>query len=202
MSPADCSIELLDGAVRRSTPTCCSTPTTREPPSRARAAVAVAELSSGRPVRLALITLLAFVRIATDRRVFTRPLSRRGGSWRGAERGASSCGAIAPLHVAAYIRTHPGSVPTVKQHLAAIRALCDWLVVHQVLAVNPAAAVRGPKHVVTKGATPVLTPAETRALLDRIDTGTRVGLRDRALLSVMVYSFARVRAAVGMRRQD
>ena len=110
--------------------------------------------------------------------------------------------AIAPLHVAAYIRTHPGSVPTVKQHLAAIRALCDWLVVHQVLAVNPAAAVRGPKHVVTKGATPVLTPAEARALLDRIDTGTRVGLRDRALLSVMVYSFARVSAAVGMRRQD
>ena len=67
---------------------------------------------------------------------------------------------------------------------------------------NPAAAVRGPKHVVTKGATPVLTPAEARALLDRIDTGTRVGLRDRALLSVMVYSFARVSAAVGMRRQD
>ena len=110
--------------------------------------------------------------------------------------------AIAPLHVAAHIRTHPGSAPTVKQHLAAIRALCDWLVVHQVLPVNPAASVRGPKHVVTKGATPVLTPAEARALLDRIDTGTRVGLRDRALLSVMVYSFARVSAAVGMRRQD
>ena len=110
--------------------------------------------------------------------------------------------AIAPLHVAAYIRTHPGSAPTVKQHLAAIRMLGDWLVVSQVLPVNPAAAVRGPTHVVTKGATPVLTPAEARALLDRIDTGTRVGLRDRALLSVMVYSFARVSAAVGMRRQD
>ena len=67
---------------------------------------------------------------------------------------------------------------------------------------NPAASVRGPKHVVTKGATPVLTPAEARALLDRIDAGTRVGLRDRALLSVIVYSFARVSAAVGMRRQD
>jgi len=53
--------------------------------------------------------------------------------------------AIAPLHVAAYIRTHPGSVPTVKQHLAAIRALCDWLVVHQVLPVNPAASVPGPE---------------------------------------------------------
>ena len=110
--------------------------------------------------------------------------------------------AIAPLHVAAYIRTHPGSAPTVKQHLAAIRVLCDWLVVHQVLPVNPAAAVRGPKHVVTKGATPVLTPAETRSLLDGIDAGSLVGLRDRALLSVMVYSFARVSAVVGMRRQD
>ena len=128
---------------------------------------------------------------------------------RAAERFLSWCAArglglraIAPLHVAAYIRTHPGSAPTVKQHLAAIRVLCDWLVVHQVLPVNPAAAVRGPKHVVTKGATPVLTPAETRSLLDGIDAGSLVGLRDRALLSVMVYSFARVSAVVGMRRQD
>ena len=88
--------------------------------------------------------------------------------------------AIAPLHVAAYIRAHSGSAPTVKQHLAAIRVLCDWLVVHQVLRVNPAAAVRGPKHVVTQGATPVLTPAETRSLLDGIDAGSLVGLRDRA----------------------
>ena len=110
--------------------------------------------------------------------------------------------AVSPLHVAAYIRTHPGSVPTVKQHLAAIRVLCDWLVVSQVLPVNPAAAVRGPKHVVTKGATPVLTPAEARKLLEHIDTGTLAGLRDRALFSVMLYSFARVSAVLGMRRQD
>ena len=53
-------------------------------------------------------------------------------------------------------------------------------------------AVRGPKHVVTKGATPVLAPAETGKLLGRVDTGALVGLRDRALLSVMLYSFARV----------
>ena len=65
---------------------------------------------------------------------------------------------VSPLHVAAYIRTHPGSAPTVKQHLPAIRMLGDWLVLSQVLPVNPAAAVRGPKHVVTKGAghSPVL----------------------------------------------
>ena len=64
------------------------------------------------------------------------------------------------------------------------------------------AAVRGPKHVVTKGATPVLTPAEARKLLEHIDTGTLAGLRDRALFSVMLYSFARVSAVLGMRRQD
>ena len=85
-------------------------------------------------------------------------------------------GTVSPLHVAAYIRTHPGSVPTVKQHLAAIRMLGDWLVVNQVLRVNPAAAVRGPKHVVTKGSTPVLSPAEARKLLETIDTGTLAGL--------------------------
>ena len=88
--------------------------------------------------------------------------------------------AVSPLHVAAYIRTHPGSAPTVKQHLAAIRMLGDWLVVSQVLPVNPAAAVRGPKHVVT---TPVLSPAEARRLIEAIDTGTLAGLRDRALAS-------------------
>ena len=109
---------------------------------------------------------------------------------------------VSPLHVAAYIRTHPGSAPTVKQHLAAIRMLCDWLVVNQVLPMNPASAVRGPKHVVTKGSTPVLSPAEARKLLDHIDTGTLAGLRDRALFSVMLYSFARVSAVLGMRRQD
>ena len=110
--------------------------------------------------------------------------------------------AVAPLHVAAYIRTHPGSAPTVKQHLAALRTLGDWLVVSQIIPVNPAAAVRGPTHVVTKGATPVLSPAEARRLLAAIDTGTLAGRRDRALVSVRLYSFARVSAVIGMRRQD
>ena len=109
---------------------------------------------------------------------------------------------VSPLHVAAYIRKHPGPAPTVKQHLAATRILCDWLVVSQVLPVNPAAAVRGPKHVVTKGATPVFSPAEARKLLEHIAPGSPAGLRDRALLSVMLYSFARVSAVLGMRRQD
>ena len=80
--------------------------------------------------------------------------------------------------------------------------LGDWLVVSQLIPVNPAAAVRGPKHVVTTGATPVLSPAEARRLLEAIDTGTLAGLRDRALVSVMLYSVARVSAVSAMRRPD
>ena len=80
--------------------------------------------------------------------------------------------------------------------------LGDWLVVSQIIPVNPAAAVRGPTHVVTKGATPVLSPAEARRLLEAIDTGTLAGRRDRALVSVMLYSFARVSAVIAMRKQD
>ena len=77
---------------------------------------------------------------------------------------------IGPMHVAAYIelvmKTH--SKPTVKQHLAAIRMLFDWLVTGQVVPSNPAHSVRGPRHSVKKGKTPVLSADETRVLLDRI----------------------------------
>ena len=79
--------------------------------------------------------------------------------------------------------------------------LGDWLVVNQVIRLNPAAAVHGPKHVVTKGSTPVLSPAEARKLLETIDRGSLAGVRDRAFLSVMLYSFAPVSAVLGMRRQ-
>ncbi|MBX9678903.1 MAG: site-specific integrase [Gemmataceae bacterium] len=109
---------------------------------------------------------------------------------------------IEPIHVAAYIEQHPGSRPSQKQALAAVRMLFDWLVVGQVLAMNPAASVRGPTHVVKRGKTPVLTAEQARELIDSIDTGTILGLRDRALVAVMVFSFARVSAAVNMRVDD
>lgn len=106
--------------------------------------------------------------------------------------------------VAAYIEQlgQEVSAPTVKQHLAAIRMLFDFLVTGQVVPVNPAAAVRGPKHVVKKGKTPVLSAAETRELLDAIDTSKISGLRDRTLIGLMVYSFARVGAVVAMNVED
>ena len=89
-----------------------------------------------------------------------------------------------------------------KQHLAAIRMLFDWLVTGGVLATNPAHAVRGPKHVVKRGKTPVLTADQARALIESIDTSTLVGLRDRALIGVMTYAFARIGAVVAMRGED
>ena len=111
---------------------------------------------------------------------------------------------IEPLHVAAYIEIlgQRLSKPSVKQHLAAIRMLFDWLVVGQVVATNPAAPVRGPKYTVKKGKTPVLTGEEARQLIDSIDTSTIVGLRDRALISTMVYTFGRVGAVTKMRVED
>ena len=72
----------------------------------------------------------------------------------------------------------------------------------QVVPVNPAASVRGPQHIVKHGKTPVLEPGEARQLLDSIDVTTAVGLRDRALIGLMVYSFARIGAALGMKVED
>ena len=111
---------------------------------------------------------------------------------------------VTTMHVAAYIeqlgKAHPA--PTVKRKLAAIRHLFDYLATGGILPFNPAAAVRGPKHSVKRGKTPVLAADEARQLLDAIDTTTLSGMRDRALIAMMVYSFARIGAATGMRVED
>lgn len=128
-------------------------------------------------------------------------------------------GDLAPVHTAAYVESigRELSKPTVKQHLAALRMLGDYLVTGQVIPANPFGPVRGPKHTVKKGKTPVLTAAEMRQLLDSIDfvaneDGRKVrkpaadltiaDRRDRALIAVMAYSFARVSAVLGMNVGD
>jgi site-specific recombinase XerD len=145
------------------------------------------------------------------------------------EHGIGELADIEPFHVAAYLKAlrvsdagdrtvkeRTAARPTVKQHLAAIRMLFDWLVVGQVLAINPAHAVRGPKHVVKRGKTPVLSEEQARQLLASIKVVRKatlsdgseaevpwlIGLRDRALIGVMVYSFARISAVVAMQVED
>lgn len=111
---------------------------------------------------------------------------------------------IRPFDVAAYVEGLQAahSAPGVKQQLAAIRMLFDWLITGQVVPANPASAVRGPKHVVKTGKTPVLDAAEWRRLVDAIPIETVRDLRDRALIATLTYSFARVGAALGMRVED
>jgi site-specific recombinase XerD len=107
-----------------------------------------------------------------------------------------------PVVIAAYIEQHSAAAPTVKQHLAAIRMLFDFLVIGQIVPMNPAASVRGPQHVVHRGKTPVLKADQARTLLDSIKTDSIVGLRDRAIIGLMCYTFARVSAMAHMRVED
>lgn len=118
--------------------------------------------------------------------------------------GVVSLLSIKPMHVAAWVEElgQHVSVPTVKLRLAALRHLFDWLVTGQVMPSNPAHAVRGPSYSTKKGKTPVLAPEEARHLLDSIPAGTLSGKRDRALIGLMTYSFARVGAAIGMEVRD
>lgn len=106
------------------------------------------------------------------------------------------------MHVAAYVEALPLSAPSVMQNLAALRVLFDWLVTGQVIPSNPAASVRGPRHSSVTGKTPVLEGAEVRAVLDAVDVSLPIGLRDRALMAIMAYTFARVGAVIGMRVED
>jgi len=119
-------------------------------------------------------------------------------------RGLLGLAGVKPHHVAAYIEElqRELSKPSVKQHLAALRMLFDWLVVGQVVEANPAHAVRGPRYSQKKGKTPVLDREEARALIESIDVSTLTGLRDRALIGVMIYTFARIGAVLQLDVRD
>ena len=144
----------------------------------------------------------AKIRNAHTRRAYTRAATEFF-DWLAAK-GLTQLDDIESIHVATYIEelSRARSAPTAKLRLAALRHLFDWMVIGQIMPTNPAAAVRGPLHIVRRGKTPVLDPAEARQLIDAIDAMTVIGLRDRALIGLMVYSFARIGAALGMRVED
>ena len=159
--------------------------------------------AGGESVKLRFLEFFtANIRNPNTRRAYAQAVSEFLGWCEMAD--VRSIRAIQPMHVAAYIEllARERSAPTAKQRLAAIRHLFDWLVVGQIVATNPAASVRGPAHIVKKGKTPVLSPKEARRLLDSIDLSTQAGLRDRALIGLMIYSFARIGAALAMKVED
>ena len=143
----------------------------------------------------------ANIRNVHTRRAYARACSRFF-AW--CEQRGLALAAIRPFDVAAYVEglQQQHSAPGVKQQLAAVRMLFDWLVVGQIVPSNPASAVRGPKHVVKTGKTPVLDATEWRTLLDSIPAATLRDLRDRALIATLTYSFARINAALKMKVDD
>ncbi len=120
------------------------------------------------------------------------------------EKGMTELAEVKPIHVAAYIEQLQGRMkaPSVKQHLACIRMLFSWLVTGQIIPSSPASEVRGPRYSIKKGSTTVMSSQETTAFLKSIDTSHIVGLRDRAFIAVMAYTFARVSAVVSLKVED
>jgi len=163
---------------------------------------AIVAASGGRASYRFLEFFTANIRNAHTRRAYSRAAAEFF-DWLAAK-GVTQLAAVESVHVAAYIEElqRARSAPTAKLRLAALRHLFDWMVIGQIMPTNPAAAVRGPRHVVRRGKTPVLDPVEARQLLDAIDATTVIGLRDRALIGLMVYSFARIGAALAMRVED
>jgi integrase/recombinase XerC len=118
--------------------------------------------------------------------------------------GIDSIHDIQPIHIATWVECLKVrySVASVKLKLAAVKMLFDWLSTGGMLQSNPAASVKSPRHIVRKGKTPALDPSEARQLIDAIDTTKIIGLRDRALIGIMIYSFARIGAALTMKVED
>ena len=171
-------------------------------PIAASHAPAIVAGSGGRASYRFLEFFTAQIRNPHTRRAYARAAGEFF-AWLEAK-GVKQLAEIQSMHVATYIEqlSQARSAPTAKLRLAALRHLLDWMVIGQIVPTNPAAAVRGPRHIVRRGKTPVLDPSEARQLIDAIDTTTVIGLRDRALIGLMVYSFARIGAAIAMRIED
>lgn len=109
---------------------------------------------------------------------------------------------ITPRNVGEYLDSLPLATVTKKLHLAAIRRLFDFLVMRHAVILNPAATVRTERHQVIEGKTPEIGVESARRLLASLDTSHVVGLRDRAILAVLIYTAARVGAVAKLRRAD
>src|SRR3954452_57035 len=118
--------------------------------------------------------------------------------------GARDLTVVEPVHVAAYVeqlgRTH--TKPSVALHLAAIKRLFAFLVTGGALKRSPAVEVKGPTFSRRIGATPVTSTEEVRKLLESLPTDSLVGLRDRALIGTLLFTTARIGAALGCKVGD
>ena len=156
---------------------------------------------------------IATIRNPNTRRAYHRAVTRFF-AWCD-QIGLAELSALRPLHVATYIETltHSHERASVKLHLAALRRLMDWLVTGGILPINPATSVKGPALSMKRGKTTVLTAEEVRTLLDSVPltltpagSGStlpnEIGHRDRALIALMTFTFARIGAALALKVED
>jgi integrase/recombinase XerD len=119
---------------------------------------------------------------------------------------------VSPGLVGRYLDQHQASVPTKKQHLAALRGFFDKLVLRHVVILNPAAAVRGERYQVIEGKTPEITVDQAKTLLrsfviartvktaaGEAEIPQVIGLRDRAVIATLIYTAARIGAVAGLK---
>ena len=107
-----------------------------------------------------------------------------------------------PYHVGMWLKRHPGSVATQRQHLAAVRLLFDHLLEKGVVDNNPAARAKAPRLERESAHTPIFEQNEIKTFLDAIKVDSLIDKRDKALFSTLAYSWARVSAAVGLKVED
>ncbi|MFN3194040.1 MAG: tyrosine-type recombinase/integrase [Aureliella sp.] len=109
---------------------------------------------------------------------------------------------ITPRDVATYLDGLDYAASTKKLHLSGLRHFFDILVTRHAIVLNPASSVRSERLHVVEGKTPEITVVQARQLVQSIDTSTVIGLRDRAIIGILIYTAARVGAVSRLRRRD
>lgn len=109
---------------------------------------------------------------------------------------------VMPGHVGRYLDALDVAVPTRKVHLSALRRFFDELVMRHVVILNPALSVRSERYQAVEGKTPEISIEHARRLLKGLDVSHSVGLRDRAIIGILIYTAARVGAVAKLKRSD
>jgi integrase/recombinase XerD len=148
----------------------------------------------------------AGIRNPHTRRAYTHAV-KRFLAWAAAE--GHQLAALTPGMLGGYLDGLPGTIPTKKQHLAALRGFFDALVLRHVVIFNPAASVRAERYTVVEGKTPEITIEHARLLLRSIRVSVKteadqvlhvVGLRARAVIGILIYTAARIGDVASLKR--
>lgn len=109
---------------------------------------------------------------------------------------------ISPADVGHYLDSLTLATSSKKQVLAGLRHFFDGLVTRHAIVLNPAASVRADRYQVIEGKTPEITVKQARKLLQSIDTTDIIGLRDKSIIAILIYTAARVGAVAKLKCKD